>query len=293
MNSTDIVNALLATRNASSDAFDRILPEMLAINADRLRSVNVDVPTVVARVLGAAPRVLALRVDIVRDAPLVEIKLLDNLEDYAYALQEAHVRCISVGKTPDELRALYDEGESMRTLLRSDGTAAVHRGFIDPARLKPCEGLTGFRNVATELSVLVNVMTGAWPKLQGRCGVTQEELVRARDVADALLQYAGLREQSPEARTAAVDLRERAFTLLVNGYEEARRAVLYLRWYQGDADIIAPSLFAGRHRSSSKDDVVEPAAPIETAAATPAAAVPSQTRAYGPPGSPTSNPFMS
>jgi hypothetical protein len=34
--------------------------------------------------------------------------------------------------------------------------------------------------------------------------------------------------------------------LLANAYDQARRAITYLRWNKGDADLIAPSLYAGR-----------------------------------------------
>ncbi|MBI5479925.1 MAG: hypothetical protein HY906_13755 [Deltaproteobacteria bacterium] len=40
-----------------------------------------------------------------------------------------------------------------------------------------------------------------------------------------------------------MDRRDRAFTLLVNAYDTFQRAVTYLRWNEGDAGTIAPSLF--------------------------------------------------
>ena len=40
--------------------------------------------------------------------------------------------------------------------------------------------------------------------------------------------------------------------------DEVRRAVTYLRWKAGDADDIAPSLFAGRARRKSADDEIVP-----------------------------------
>ncbi len=41
-------------------------------------------------------------------------------------------------------------------------------------------------------------------------------------------------------------MRARAFTLFSRAYDQVRRAVNVLRWDEGDADSIAPSLYAGR-----------------------------------------------
>jgi len=42
--------------------------------------------------------------------------------------------------------------------------------------------------------------------------------------------------------------------LVVNTYDEVRRAVHYLRWREGDAEEIAPSLYSGRRRRSKRDE---------------------------------------
>ena len=38
-------------------------------------------------------------------------------------------------------------------------------------------------------------------------------------------------------------MRQRAFTLLVRSYDEIRRAVVFVRWAEADADAFAPSLY--------------------------------------------------
>jgi hypothetical protein len=55
--------------------------------------------------------------------------------------------------------------------------------------------------------------------------------------------------------------------VLVRNYEEVRRIVTYLRWYEGDADAIAPSLFAhraGRRRRAQPREVAPDAPPVAT-----------------------------
>ncbi|MFS8069892.1 MAG: hypothetical protein ACMG6S_26300, partial [Byssovorax sp.] len=44
----------------------------------------------------------------------------------------------------------------------------------------------------------------------------------------------------------AADRKLRAFTLFTNAYDQVRRGVMYLRWDEGDADSLAPSLYKGR-----------------------------------------------
>ena len=86
-----------------------MLPEIQAVDPDKVRSVNVEVPTAVSRVLGAAPKILALCTDQGHKTPGIDFASLRQLDEtYAYALQEAHVRCLSSGKSPDELRALTE-----------------------------------------------------------------------------------------------------------------------------------------------------------------------------------------
>ena len=266
--SSQIVASVLSSRPAGADAaFDRIVAEMKALPDEKVRSVNVDVPTVVSRVLAATFKVVAMRPEILRDAPSVDLALIDKLQDYAWALQEAHVRYLSVGKPPNDLHALAETAEASRRALRVDSTVLVRRGLVDPARLTYCKGLPGYRNVATELMVFATVLLDAWPQLQGKCCTSEDALHQATAVANALLAYVGLREQSPEARAEAAAVRARAFTLLVDAYDEARRAISFLRWRQGDVEKIAPSLFGGRQRVRKKKEenvIQEPTTPTAT-----------------------------
>lgn len=306
MSSIDTVNSILAHRKATMAALKRLEAELAAIPLRSLRKVNLDVPSTVARVLGITSRMNELRPEIAKHTPTVDLARLAKLEDYAFALQEAHIGCMIVGRnSSDELPALGEAAESWRSLLRRDALTLAHRGLIDAGRLAQCKGLTGYRNVATELGAYVAVLLDAWPKIEGRSAITMDELTRARAVADTVLQYVGARDQSPEARNAALELRDRAFTAMVDVYEEARRAVVFLRWYDEDADSVVPSLYAGRSRLPKQDNDAEPATPevpavpvvpaTSSAPATPAtseAAKPAAPQTFGAPGTPTSNPFM-
>jgi hypothetical protein len=76
--------------------------------------------------------------------------------------------------------------------------------------------------------------------------VTLAALNDAGNRAVELLAAVGLREQGAISTGEAARLRQKAYTFFVRAYEDARRAVVYLRAAEGDADEIAPSLYAGR-----------------------------------------------
>ncbi len=89
-----------------------------------------------------------------------------------------------------------------------------------------------------------------------------------------MLTILGEREQGA-SRVPAAEMRLRALTDLVRRYDEVRRMVTYLRWREGDADDIAPSLYArrlGRKAADGRpqDEVATPVTPV-TNGATPAA----------------------
>jgi hypothetical protein len=59
------------------------------------------------------------------------------------------------------------------------------------------------------------------------------------------------------------ELRARAFTVFARAWEECRRAVTYLRWHEGDADKLVPSLRSnkGPRRRGASAAGAPPAAP--------------------------------
>lgn len=60
---------------------------------------------------------------------------------------------------------------------------------------------------------------------------------------------------------SANERRQRAFTLFARAYDECRRAATYLRWQEGDADELVPSLYSGRNASRRGPEEPEPAIP--------------------------------
>jgi hypothetical protein len=94
--------------------------------------------------------------------------------------------------------------------------------------------------------------------------VTQAQLDRAQTLGTELVLKLGTRLQpagEPIITAAATARRARAFTLFLNAYDACQRAVAFLRWDEGDAEKIAPSIFIRAGRRKAKDVPVEPPAP--------------------------------
>lgn len=72
----------------------------------------------------------------------------------------------------------------------------------------------------------------------------------------------GRREQSPTLIAEVPGNRQRAFTLFMRAYVQARRAIGFLRWERADLDEIAPSLYASR---GTKKRAAEPRTEVVTA----------------------------
>lgn len=67
--------------------------------------------------------------------------------------------------------------------------------------------------------------------------------------------FVGLSEQGPAVVAAVTGLRQWAYTQLLLTYEDARRAVTFLRGRRDDADGILPSLHLGRPRRRKEEPI--------------------------------------
>jgi hypothetical protein len=236
-----------------AESYKKVLPEIEALDAQKVRQVNLDVPTAVATVLGALPEILAQRADVAKEVAGIDLTQFDKLEEYAMALSYAHTLCVTAARPPDDLVEASQEAVETRDRLHADAAALSARGLINPESLKDYKGLNGYKNAATDLQILVSVLKEQWPTIEGKCAANLPELDRADKLALRILRSVGLRDQCPVVATSVVDNRARAFSIFMRAYDTVQRAVCFLRWDQGDADTIAPSLYAGRKRKPASD----------------------------------------
>jgi hypothetical protein len=113
--------------------------------------------------------------------------------------------------------------------------------------------------------------------VESRIPISAEMVERAPGLAIELHALLGAKTGGPASDVSdAQSMRERAFTLLVNVYEEVQTGVAFVRHRQGDADQLTPSIFVKQRKRTSS---VEPGPPEVEVPETPTRAptVPSTT----------------
>jgi hypothetical protein len=280
--------------HAFHTAYDATAKDRAAIEASEVLIVNLDIQQAITTVLGALPRIKVLRPEIVA-LPQFEVGPFDAIEAYARALAYAQTVYLAASTTQEALPALVERAVGIRDLLVSDATALARRGLLDSKRLADLKGGAGYLNVASDLGVLVRMLRERWSEVATKSAIQVAELDEAEQIFEHITLAVAERTQQSTRAVAASDDRQRAFTLLIKAYDQARRAVTYLRWDHHDIDKIAPSLWAGRGgRSASnggKNDRNEP--PVDNAA--PAPGAPEAPNGVSPapytPGLPGGSPF--
>jgi hypothetical protein len=237
------------------------------------RPINVDVMYVVTLILGTQARILALRDELVR-LPDFDAQALDDLDDMARALQHAHGLYLQATKSPQALQSLLDRATSVRDVLLADAVALAKRGIFNPDSFREVKRNSGHRALVVDLQILVATFREKLAEIAGRSSVNAAELDNAVVLIDTLTEAIGTKEHSPAMREESIQIRAKAFELVVQTYDEVRNGVMYVRRRVGDADSIAPSLYSNRvsgtrSAPSSSDEnattgvhpVAQPAAP--------------------------------
>ncbi|WP_437963126.1 hypothetical protein WMF04_25645 [Sorangium sp. So ce260] len=269
-------------------AFDRALPEIEALSADRLIAIKIDIPRAVSQVLGVLPGLLALRPAIAEQLQRHDVALLDRLETYALAAWYAHLLWLSSGGAENALKPLLAESVPLRENLLGDAEALARRGLLDAAAVAEIRAGQGHIDTANDLVALSALFSGSWSEISGKTAATEDEVKRAGEIGPQLLAALGVREHGKgPGPTEAADKRARAFALLAHAYDQTRRAVAYLRWNEGDAELVAPSLYKGRGGRAAASSDAAPEPEPEDSAAPPGVAAPAPAAGTAPTASPS------
>lgn len=262
-------------------AYERILPEIEAIKEHELIPVNIDTMAAVTTATGALPEIIAVRPEIEANLRNFDLEQFDKLGDYTLALNHAHSRYRSASLPKEDVTGLAGNLTEARDNLLANASSLANLGLLDGERLKNVKSVPGYRALASDVLTLCTVYRDDWAKVEGKTPYTPAELHRLGTRALQLVSVLGTREQAPGTPAEATLLRQKAFTLFVRAYENARRAVHYLRAKEGDAESIAPSLYTSRSGRRRESEDVAPAlsAPAAGMASTGAVAVtPGQSR---------------
>jgi hypothetical protein len=245
------------------DAFERVLPELLAVPASEVGEINLEVEAVVSKVLALLPRIRELRADVVKIVhPDYSLARYDRIEDYTLALGHAHAVYLVSSEPPVPPEALAEEGLEVRKILAKDAAPLVKRNLLSPERLAKIGSRSGFRNIAFDLLEYVALFRDHWSAVRGRTRVTVAKLQNVEMLAEELLTAAATREAAKQSKESTADKRNRAFRVFIEAYEDVRRVVGFARWKEKDADQIAPSLHGetaqGSNEGAGAANVPEP-----------------------------------
>lgn len=248
----------------AAKAFIEVEPQLAAMSADDLTPITTDIPRAVAIAVGAVPHIAKLRDDAAK-LPGFDITNIDRLGVYALAAWYTHLLGMPEA-TESALAGLLDEGRPLRETMLLAAELMAHLGYFNKKAVEDIRAGQGNLDTANDLVALAALFTSGWALVENKSPVEWAHVERAAILGPQILIALGARNQ-PGAKvsdgTTPPERRVRAYTLFTRAYDQCRRAVTYLRWDQGDADEIAPSLFANRgprKTTSEADAGAEPAA---------------------------------
>lgn len=265
-------------------AFAKMLPQIRNVAEADYAPIIIDVESAVATILGAGPAIRAYRESIVKEAPSFDISSVDNLELYTLALGHAHTAYETATQPSPALLSLYDEATARRKVMVDDIGMLVSRGLLKDTILAELKGIGGYKNAGFDLFQLSDIYRKNWDSISDRTSMKKEELDQVENLADKLITAAGERERAAQLTAEATRDRQAAYTLFIRAYDEIRWVIGFLRRKQGDIDVIAPSLYAGRastkkkpaERNEEKPATPGTTAPVAQPGTPPAAANPAQ-----------------
>jgi hypothetical protein len=253
-------------REAAKLAYERLAPQLAALKPEELLTMNPGVTKTVEHVLAAYPKIVEL-------IPQMKQRIADFSEERVHELQDFALAVVHVQREPvredndPKVRDLIEEASALRRTLLLEAEALVALNKFSEDQVAAVRGGRGHRNVAEVLGSVSRLFREHWNRIADKTAVTTRHLERAERLSLALLKSLGERRLVLRKEEKQEELR--AMTLLVRRYDEVRGSVVFVRWQEKDADMIAPSLYSGRVR---RRRAVEP----ETArvATPPAAPVP-------------------
>jgi hypothetical protein len=213
---------------------------------ESLIHINLDIATVVTTAVGAMDEILALRPQATQQLPTFDLNQFDILEHAANATLHLHSRWLFANSPVEPLPELVREATHRRELLVSAATMLMKHGLLPANALHALVGPVGHKNVAVDLNGVASLLRENWTRIDGKTPLTIADLDAATRVAQRLIKAVGVKQQAPAVVAANAQERQRALTHFLRAYDQVRRSVIYLRWNEGDADHIAPSLYAGR-----------------------------------------------
>jgi hypothetical protein len=240
-----------AAPGEAAEAFARVEALVLAVPEAELTPINVDIPRAVSTILGSLPGCEPF-IPALRELPKLDFAKIERLRDLTFAAWHAYLA--ATPQTSESQKAnLLTEATPLRENLLVGAEALAHAGLLDKKSVASIRAGSGNLDKANDLVALATVLANAWDTIENKTAITWAEVEAAAALGPKLLVVLADRPASLSGDAANL-ASARAFTLMVKGYDELRRGVTFLRWHEGDADTLAPSIYAGRRRKKAADE---------------------------------------
>jgi hypothetical protein len=228
-------------------AFEKLEPEYRALKASELLRVNADVATSAATALRAADRVESMADSFAKELIHFAPADLEGLRTLAFGAWYAALQARPNELEAAEFEKLVNEGIALREQFVVASEALAARKLFDAKTLKDIDRGVGHRDLAGDLTTFASIYTKNRARYAGKTAIEPSEVKRAAEIGSAIFEIVAKRDRAAKGPKTAAETKARAWTLFARAYDELRRAVTYVRWDEGDANAIAPSLFAAPH----------------------------------------------
>lgn len=245
------------TEQETGLAFARWRDARAALSDDAIITVNCDIRAALSIVTRALPRVARV-VPAITEVPSLGPGVLDELRDLVAALMHAQIlyaqrehEDAGVG----ERRAIVAEAVALLARLELQLDLFEALGVVEPRPAVEGKRRRAQATLEDDLARAVNALRGLDAGLEARMSIDERTLDRAIAIQPELghaLQLGTAKPRwSQSARNASRE-RARAFTLVADRYARLAWAVALLRWDEGDAEELTPSLRARSARPSRR-----------------------------------------
>ncbi len=256
-----------------AECFEATRAEIEALPRESLKQVFVDLAIAAMTVSGCQQKIARFRAQVVEVLPKTNMRYFDELERYVGALQHAHAMHNLLLEEEAPIAEWADQLAENHELLSNTAEIAATQGLMNASVLASVKIRNTNALLITNTMKLVDLFRHHWPKLENKTMLTLDMLAAMESDARRLARAIGARDQRIAAISASADTRNRTYSVFVRAYSEVRRAIGYIRWFEGDADLYAPALSAnhGKRKSSGTDDEADGASDAETSATKPVA----------------------
>ena len=238
----------------ATEALEQLRTELLAMPSTTLPPSSLDAHATAMMVLSLVEPITAHRAALLELGGERAVRSLDRLELVALAALGADLE-VTVSVPGTDVTSIAAELHRLRQLMRAELQLLTQRGHLDERVGRALTNRRSHHALCLDVLLLTTIFETHWALTEAHTSLTRSQLAAAQALANELMEALG-----PETPSPAVQLRGRALALLVQTYGEVQRAVSYLRWHQGDADLIAPSLWkragAGRRKNRRPSDEI-------------------------------------